>query len=54
MLLSLTQIVLGQREDVIYLLLQLLTALAKLLRLGGGEGVIAENLLPITVLTPTT
>ena len=32
-------------KDVIYLLLQLLTTLAKLLRPGGGRAVIAENLI---------
>ena len=32
-------------KDVIYLLFQLLTTLAKLLRPGGGRAVIAENLI---------
>ena len=32
-------------KDVIYLLFNLLTTLAKLLRPGGGRAVIAENLL---------
>ena len=35
----------GSMKDVIYLLLNLLTTLAKLLRPGGGRAVIAENLL---------
>ena len=34
----------GSMKDVIYLLLNLLTTLAKLLRPGGGRAVIAENL----------